>query len=69
MKTVKLGPMRLELSKASKLAESSTRLPSKGEVGGTSDFKEKEVMHVGQLTRVNAKVHSETVIVFCILTC
>ncbi|MFQ6658109.1 hypothetical protein Gotur_027515 [Gossypium turneri] len=44
MKTVKLGPMRLELSKASKLAESSTRLPSKGEVGGTSDFKEKEVI-------------------------
>ncbi|KAK5802530.1 hypothetical protein PVK06_030131 [Gossypium arboreum] len=30
-----------------------------GEVGGASDFKEKEVMHVGQLTRVNAKVHSE----------
>ncbi|MFQ6629155.1 hypothetical protein Gotur_008266 [Gossypium turneri] len=30
-----------------------------GGVGGASDFKEKEVMHVGQLTRVNAKVHSE----------
>ncbi|KAK5775319.1 hypothetical protein PVK06_043194 [Gossypium arboreum] len=27
-----------------------------GEVGGVSDFKEKEVMHVGQLTRVNAKL-------------
>ncbi|MFQ6660733.1 hypothetical protein Gotur_029140, partial [Gossypium turneri] len=54
MKTVKLGPMRLELSEASELAESSTRLPPMGEVGGASDFKGKEVMHVGQLTRVNA---------------
>ncbi|MFQ6629150.1 hypothetical protein Gotur_008266 [Gossypium turneri] len=59
MKTVKLGPMRLKLSEASELAESSTRLPPMGEVGGASDFKEKEVMHVGQLTRVNAKVHLE----------
>ncbi|KAK5838283.1 hypothetical protein PVK06_007011 [Gossypium arboreum] len=57
MKTVKLGPMRLESSKASELAESSTRLPPMGEVGGASDFEEKEEMHVGQLTRVNAKVH------------
>ncbi|MFQ6655694.1 hypothetical protein Gotur_026137, partial [Gossypium turneri] len=55
MKIVKLGPMRLKLSEASELAESSTRLPPMGEVGGASDFKEKEVMHVGQLTRVNAK--------------
>ncbi|MFQ6655697.1 hypothetical protein Gotur_026137, partial [Gossypium turneri] len=55
-KLVKLGPMRLKLSEASELAESSTRLPPMGEVGGASDFKEKEVMHVGQLTRVNAKV-------------
>ncbi|KAK5842325.1 hypothetical protein PVK06_004664 [Gossypium arboreum] len=55
IKTVKMGPMRLESSEASKLAESSTRLPPIGEVGGASDFKEKEVMHVGQLTRVNAK--------------
>ncbi|MFQ6622238.1 hypothetical protein Gotur_001992 [Gossypium turneri] len=59
MKTVKLGPVRLKLSEASELAKSSTRLPPMGEVGGASDFKEKEVMHVGQLTRVNAKVHSE----------
>ncbi|MFQ6653939.1 hypothetical protein Gotur_025105 [Gossypium turneri] len=59
IKIVKLGPMRLKLSEASELAESSTRLPPIGEVGGASDFKEKEVMHVGQLTRVNAKVHSE----------
>ncbi|MFQ6652882.1 hypothetical protein Gotur_024551 [Gossypium turneri] len=48
MKTVKLGPMRLKLSEASELAESSTRLPPMGEMGGASDFKEKEVMHVGQ---------------------
>ncbi len=59
MKTVKLGPMRLKLSEASELAESSTRLPPMGEVGGASDFKGKEVVHEGQLTRVNAKVHSE----------
>ncbi|KAK5824749.1 hypothetical protein PVK06_019533 [Gossypium arboreum] len=59
IKTVKLGPMRLESSEASELAESSTRLPPMGEVGGASDFKEKEVMYVGQLTRVNAKVHSK----------
>ncbi|MFQ6645153.1 hypothetical protein Gotur_019330 [Gossypium turneri] len=55
MKIVKLGPMRLKLSEASELAESSTRLPPMGEVGGASDFKGKEVMQVGQLTRVNAK--------------
>ncbi|MFQ6636547.1 hypothetical protein Gotur_013087 [Gossypium turneri] len=55
MKTVKLGPMRLKLSEVSDSAESSTRLPPMGEVGGASDFKGKEVMHVGQLTRVNAK--------------
>ncbi|MFQ6638652.1 hypothetical protein Gotur_015288 [Gossypium turneri] len=48
MKTVKLGPMRLKLSEASELAELSTRLPPMGEVGGASNFKEKEVMHVGQ---------------------
>ncbi|MBA0670470.1 hypothetical protein Goklo_024952, partial [Gossypium klotzschianum] len=59
MKTMKLGPMRLKLSEASELAESSTRLPLMGEVGGASDFKGKEVMRVGQWTRVNAKVHSE----------
>ncbi|KAK8301352.1 hypothetical protein V6Z11_D04G014000 [Gossypium hirsutum] len=55
MKTVKLGPMRLKLSEASELAESSTRLPPMGEVGDASDFKGKEVMHEGQLTRVNVK--------------
>ncbi|KAH1092370.1 hypothetical protein J1N35_019627 [Gossypium stocksii] len=59
MKTVKLGPMRLKSSEALELAESSTRLPPMGEVGDASDFKEKEVMHEGQLTRVNAEVHSE----------
>ncbi|MFQ6651929.1 hypothetical protein Gotur_024046, partial [Gossypium turneri] len=59
MKTVKLGPMRLELSKASELAESSTRLPPMGGVGGASKFEEEEVMHEGQLTRINAEVHSE----------
>ncbi|MBA0667559.1 hypothetical protein Goklo_000629, partial [Gossypium klotzschianum] len=59
MKTVKLRPMRLKLSEASELAESLIRLPSMGEVGGASDFKGKEVMQVGQLTRVNAKVHFE----------
>ncbi|KHG07100.1 hypothetical protein F383_33526 [Gossypium arboreum] len=59
MKTVKLGLMRLKSSKASELAKSSTRLPPMGEVGNASDFKEKEVIHVGQLTRVNAKVHSK----------
>ncbi|MBA0880953.1 hypothetical protein Goshw_022460, partial [Gossypium schwendimanii] len=57
IKTVKLRPMRLELSEASELVESSTRLPPMGKVGGASDFKEKEVMHVRQLTRVNAKVY------------
>ncbi|MFQ6651930.1 hypothetical protein Gotur_024046 [Gossypium turneri] len=55
MKTVKLGPMRLELSKASELAESSTRLPPMGGVGGASKFEEEEVMHEGQLTRINAE--------------
>ncbi|MFQ6653935.1 hypothetical protein Gotur_025105 [Gossypium turneri] len=59
IKIVKLGPMRLKLSEASELAESSTRLPPIGEVGGASDFKEKEVMHVGQLTRVNAKSRTD----------
>ncbi|MFQ6659643.1 hypothetical protein Gotur_028458, partial [Gossypium turneri] len=54
MKTVKLGPMRLNLSEASELAEPSTRLPPMGEVGDALDFKKKEVMQVGQLTRVNA---------------
>ncbi|KAH1123190.1 hypothetical protein J1N35_006350 [Gossypium stocksii] len=54
MKTVKLGPMRLNSSKALQLVESSTRLPPMGEVDGASDFKGKEVIHVGQLTRVNA---------------
>ncbi|KAK5842933.1 hypothetical protein PVK06_005355 [Gossypium arboreum] len=54
MKTLKLGPMRFNSSEASELAESSVRLPPMGEVDGASDFKEKEVMHVGQLTRVNA---------------
>ncbi|MFQ6671387.1 hypothetical protein Gotur_035954 [Gossypium turneri] len=44
MKIVKLGPMRLNLSEASKLTESLTRLPSMGEVGGASDFKGKEVI-------------------------
>ncbi|KAK5794187.1 hypothetical protein PVK06_035397 [Gossypium arboreum] len=51
---VKLGPMRLNLSEALELAESSTRLPPMGNMGVASDFKEKEVMQVGQLTRVNA---------------
>ncbi|MBA0754469.1 hypothetical protein Gogos_022388 [Gossypium gossypioides] len=41
IKTMKLGPMRLKLSEASELVESSTRLPSMGEVGGASDFKGK----------------------------
>ncbi|MFQ6640739.1 hypothetical protein Gotur_015831 [Gossypium turneri] len=59
MKIVKLGPMRLKLSETSELAESSTRLPPMGEVGGASDFRGKEVIQVGQLTRVNAKVYSE----------
>ncbi|MFQ6651998.1 hypothetical protein Gotur_024079, partial [Gossypium turneri] len=48
MKTVKLGPIRLELSEASELAESSTRLPPMREVGGASNFEEEEVMHEGQ---------------------
>ncbi|MBA0669629.1 hypothetical protein Goklo_029555, partial [Gossypium klotzschianum] len=39
MKIVKLGPIRLELSEASELAESSTRLPPMREVGGASNFK------------------------------
>ncbi|MBA0756726.1 hypothetical protein Gogos_021429 [Gossypium gossypioides] len=55
MKTVKLGPMRLKLSEASELTESSIRLSPMGEVSGASDFKGKEVMQVRQLTRVNAK--------------
>ncbi|MBA0629273.1 hypothetical protein Godav_023856 [Gossypium davidsonii] len=59
VKTVKLGPMRFKLSEASELAESSTRLPLMGEVGGASNFKKNEVMYEGQLTRVNAKLHSE----------
>ncbi|MBA0613003.1 hypothetical protein Godav_013529 [Gossypium davidsonii] len=42
MKTTKLGPMRLKLTEALELAESSTRLPPMGIVGGASDFKEKE---------------------------
>ncbi|MFQ6664449.1 hypothetical protein Gotur_031558 [Gossypium turneri] len=47
MKIVKLGPIRLKLSEASELAESSTRLPPMRKVGGASDFKGKEVMQVG----------------------
>ncbi|MFQ6625448.1 hypothetical protein Gotur_005498 [Gossypium turneri] len=54
MKTVKLELMRLNLSEASELVESLTRLPPMEEVGDASDFKGKEVMQVGQLTRVNA---------------
>ncbi|MBA0634468.1 hypothetical protein Godav_005270, partial [Gossypium davidsonii] len=46
IKIMKLGPMRLNSSKASELAESSTKLPPMGEVGGASDFKEREVMQV-----------------------
>ncbi|KAH1039394.1 hypothetical protein J1N35_041137 [Gossypium stocksii] len=46
MKIVKLGPMRLNSSEASKLARSSTRLPPIEEVAGASNFKEKEVMQV-----------------------
>ncbi|MBA0683809.1 hypothetical protein Goari_025438 [Gossypium aridum] len=38
IKIVKLGPMRLKLSKASELAESSTRLLPMGEVCGPSGF-------------------------------
>ncbi|KAK5842593.1 hypothetical protein PVK06_004970 [Gossypium arboreum] len=53
MKIVKLGPMKLNLNEALKLAESSTRLPPMGEVGGASDFKGKEVMQVGQLTKIS----------------
>ncbi|MFQ6645320.1 hypothetical protein Gotur_019995, partial [Gossypium turneri] len=56
MKTMELRPMRLKLSEASELIESSTRLPPMGEVGGASNFKEKEVMHMGQLTRVNVTI-------------
>ncbi|MBA0727546.1 hypothetical protein Golax_000525 [Gossypium laxum] len=41
MKTVKLGPMRIELSETSELAESLTRLPPMRDVGGASNFKEK----------------------------
>ncbi|MBA0642277.1 hypothetical protein Goklo_026699 [Gossypium klotzschianum] len=59
MKTVKLGPMRLKLSEASELTESSTRLSPMGKVGGASDFKEKEVMHVGQLTRLECGQESD----------
>ncbi|MFQ6656002.1 hypothetical protein Gotur_026292, partial [Gossypium turneri] len=51
-----LGELSERLPPKEELAESSTRLPPMGEVGGASDFKEKEVMHVGQLTRVNAKI-------------
>ncbi|KAH1091541.1 hypothetical protein J1N35_018798 [Gossypium stocksii] len=58
MKTVRLGPKRLKSSEASELAESSIRLLPVGEVGNALDFKGKEVMHRGQLTRVTAKVHS-----------
>ncbi|MBA0746022.1 hypothetical protein Gogos_008572 [Gossypium gossypioides] len=54
MKTVKLGPMRLNSSEASELAELSTRLSPMGEVDDALNLKEKEVMQVGQLTRVNA---------------
>ncbi|MBA0660659.1 hypothetical protein Goklo_012642, partial [Gossypium klotzschianum] len=43
MKTAKLGPMRLKLSEASELVESSIRLPPMGKVSGASEFKEKEV--------------------------
>ncbi|MFQ6640797.1 hypothetical protein Gotur_014946 [Gossypium turneri] len=52
MKTVKLGPMRLKLSEASELADSSTRLPPMGEMGVASDFKEKEVMQTSKTVRV-----------------
>ncbi|MBA0607096.1 hypothetical protein Godav_019455, partial [Gossypium davidsonii] len=48
MKTMKLGPMRLNLSEASELTESSTMLSPMGEVGDVSDFKGKKVMQVGQ---------------------
>ncbi|MFQ6639717.1 hypothetical protein Gotur_014563 [Gossypium turneri] len=47
IKTVKLGPIKLNSSEASELAESSTRLPPMGEVGGASDFKGKAMMQVG----------------------
>ncbi|KAH1082061.1 hypothetical protein J1N35_021822 [Gossypium stocksii] len=46
--------MRLDSSEASELVELSTKLPPIRDVGDASDFKEKEVMHVRQLTRVNA---------------
>ncbi|KAH1046565.1 hypothetical protein J1N35_037349 [Gossypium stocksii] len=46
MKIVKLGLMRLNSSEASKLVESSIRLPPMGEVGGASDFKGKEAMQI-----------------------
>ncbi|MBA0734087.1 hypothetical protein Gogos_018037 [Gossypium gossypioides] len=53
MKIVKLRPMRLNLSEASELTESSIRLSPMGEVGDASNFKGKKVMQVGQLTRLN----------------
>ncbi|MBA0660323.1 hypothetical protein Goklo_012359 [Gossypium klotzschianum] len=59
MKIVKLGPMRLKLSETSELAESSTRLPPMGEVGGASNFKGKEVMQVGKLTRLECGKESD----------
>ncbi|KAH1031636.1 hypothetical protein J1N35_043810 [Gossypium stocksii] len=46
--------MRLNSSGVSELVKLSIKLPPMGEVGGASDFKGKEVMRVGQLTRVNA---------------
>ncbi|MBA0727825.1 hypothetical protein Golax_000778 [Gossypium laxum] len=61
MKAMKLGPMRPNSSKATKLSESSTRLSPMEKVRWASDSKEKVVMQVGQLTQVNTmrKVHSE----------
>ncbi|MFQ6626183.1 hypothetical protein Gotur_006089, partial [Gossypium turneri] len=53
--TSELGESSEGLPPKEELAKSSTRLPPMGEVGGASNFEEKEVMHEGQLTRVNAE--------------
>ncbi|KAK5812835.1 hypothetical protein PVK06_028277 [Gossypium arboreum] len=49
MKTVKLGPMRLNLSKAMELAESSTRLPLMEEMSFASDLEEEVVIQTLKL--------------------
>ncbi|KAH1038365.1 hypothetical protein J1N35_040108 [Gossypium stocksii] len=49
MKIVKLGPMRLNLSKATELAESSTKLSPMEEVSLTSDLEEEATMQTLKL--------------------